>query len=74
MNSHSGAPLPSATAMLRVRQEFRAAGIYLNTASLGLPPERAWRALQAALDQWRAGQANPPDYDAPLAAARSGYA
>jgi len=60
--------------MLRVRQEFRAAGIYLNTASLGLPPERAWRALQAALDQWRAGQANPPDYDAPLAAARSSYA
>lgn len=74
VNSHSGAPLPSATAMLRVRQEFRAAGIYLNTASLGLPPERAWRALQVALDQWRAGQANPPDYDAPLAAARSGYA
>jgi len=54
--------------------EFDAEVIYLNTTSLGLPPRRSWGALQAALHSWRAGTANPTDYDAPLAAARASYA
>ena len=31
-------------------------GIYLNTASYGLPPRPAWDALQAALADWRVGR------------------
>jgi kynureninase len=37
------------------RKEFDADVIYLNTATLGLPPRRSWEALQAALAEWRAG-------------------
>lgn len=58
----------------QARDEFAADGIYLNTATLGLPPRRAWRALQAALADWRAGTADAVQYDVPLAAARSCYA
>jgi selenocysteine lyase/cysteine desulfurase len=29
---------------------------YLNTASYGLPPQPAWEALQAALEEWRHGR------------------
>jgi selenocysteine lyase/cysteine desulfurase len=54
--------------------EFSPDVVYLNTASLGLPPRRSLAALQAALDQWRAGTAAPPDYDEVLATARSAYA
>ena len=54
--------------------EFDSEVVYLNTASLGLPPRRSLQALQIVLEQWRAGTANPPDYDAPLTAARASYA
>lgn len=57
-----------------VRAEFDPAVCYLNTASLGLPPRRSLAALQEVLVQWCAGQASPPDYDAPLNAARTSYA
>ncbi len=33
------------------------AGPYLDTASYGLPPRPAWEALQAAMADWRSGQA-----------------
>jgi selenocysteine lyase/cysteine desulfurase len=36
--------------------EWDAAGVYLNTASYGLPPQAAWDALQAALADWRGGR------------------
>jgi selenocysteine lyase/cysteine desulfurase len=55
------------------REEFDADVIYLNTATLGLPPRRSWDALQAALAEWRAGAAKATDYDAPLARARRTY-
>ncbi len=31
-------------------------GVYLNTASFGLPPRPAWDAMQAAQDDWRTGR------------------
>jgi hypothetical protein len=31
-------------------------GVYLDTASYGLPPRPAWEALQAALADWRVGR------------------
>jgi selenocysteine lyase/cysteine desulfurase len=58
----------------RAQEEFSAEVVYLNTASLGLPPRRSLVAVQEALEQWRAGRANPPDYDEPLAQSRASYA
>ena len=54
--------------------EFSPEVVYLNTASLGLPPRRSLSALQSALDRWRAGTASPPDYDDVVEAARTTYA
>jgi selenocysteine lyase/cysteine desulfurase len=56
------------------REEFDADVIYLNTATLGLPPRRSWVALQAALAEWRAGAAKATDYDVPIDRARRTYA
>src|SRR4051794_41949869 len=36
--------------------EWEPTGVYLNTASYGLPPRGAWDALQAALADWRGGR------------------
>ena len=38
------------------REQWSPAGVYLNTASFGLPPQRAWTALQSALEDWRGGR------------------
>lgn len=68
---------PGVTAETRVRTaqaEFDAEGVYLNTASLGLPPRRCVEALRATIDAWRTGRASPPDYDASVNAARRAYA
>src|SRR5581483_906817 len=35
---------------------WQPAGVYLDTASFGLPPKPAWDALQAALADWRVGR------------------
>jgi len=58
----------------QARAEFHAPGGYLNTATLGLPPERAWQALQAVLHDWRRGVADPLAYDRCLETARLTYA
>lgn len=58
----------------QARAEFEAEVIYLNTATLGLPPRRAWLALQAVLEDWRRGTADPVDYDASVSRARVSYA
>lgn len=64
----------AASRLAAARAEFDPAVVYLNTASLGLPPRRSLTALQDVLAQWSAGRASPPDYDAPLNAARATYA
>jgi selenocysteine lyase/cysteine desulfurase len=40
----------------QVRALWEPEGVYLNTASYGLPPRSAWDALQAALGEWRTGR------------------
>jgi selenocysteine lyase/cysteine desulfurase len=54
--------------------EFASETVYLNTASIGLPPRRSVVALESALRDWQTGRASPLDYDGPLTAARSAYA
>jgi selenocysteine lyase/cysteine desulfurase len=49
-------------------------GIYLNTASYGLPPTPAWDALQAALDEWRAGRTSWEHWNEATRAARASFA
>lgn len=40
----------------QAREQWSPAGVYLNTASYGLPPRDGFAALQAALADWRAGR------------------
>ena len=47
---------------------------YLNTASYGLPPRPAWVALQAALEDWRAGRTAWEDWAAAGERARHSFA
>jgi selenocysteine lyase/cysteine desulfurase len=49
-------------------------GIYLNTASYGLPPETAWIALQDALSDWRGGRTSWEHWSAPGEGARASFA
>jgi selenocysteine lyase/cysteine desulfurase len=47
------------TALLPIseaRSQWSPEGVYLNTASYGLPPSDGWDALQAALADWRGGR------------------
>ena len=56
------------------QKEFETAGIYVNTASLGLPPRRAVAALATAIETWRSGRAEAADYDEVVARARRLFA
>ncbi|TVT19021.1 aminotransferase class V-fold PLP-dependent enzyme [Amycolatopsis rhizosphaerae] len=47
---------------------------YLNTPSIGIPPEAAADAVAAAVTRWRTGAASPPDFDEAVAASRQGFA
>ena len=50
------------------------AGTYLNTASYGLPPQSAWDALQAALEDWRGGRTSWEHWGIPGEDARASFA
>ena len=58
----------------RVQGQFPGAAGYLNTASLGLPPQVAVDALSAALTEWQAGRAEAPAYDIHVSTARNAFA
>jgi selenocysteine lyase/cysteine desulfurase len=49
-------------------------GVYLNTASYGLPPRPAWDALQAALADWRTGRTSWEHWGESTEAARASFA
>ena len=48
------------------RKEFEPENVYVNTASIGLPPRRALDALAGAIDTWRTGRAEAAAYDLSL--------
>lgn len=62
------------TALETVQREFSADGVYLNTASLGLPPRRVLDAVTRALEDWRNGRSSPPQFDADIAESRALFA
>ena len=49
-------------------------GVYLNTASYGLPPQPGWDALQAALEDWRHGRTSWEHWGESVEAARATWA
>ena len=55
-------------------EEFDAEGIYLDTASLGLPPRRTTQALTDELETWSLGWRHAPDYDAYVESSRTSFA
>ena len=56
------------------QREFEPSGIYLNTASIGLPPRRGVEALSEAIETWRTGRAEAAGYDVVIERARRGFA
>lgn len=56
------------------QKEFEPACVYVNTASIGLPPRRVVEALEAAIDVWQTGRAEAADYDAIVDGARRRFA
>ena len=61
-------------ALEAARREFSADVIFLNTATMGLPPTRTLDALQGSLAEWASGRAEGPRYDVWVTRARSLYA
>ncbi len=57
-----------------LRSLFSADGVYLNTASAGLPPQAVTTALESALDGWRRGHLQPSDFDVDVLRARQAWA
>jgi selenocysteine lyase/cysteine desulfurase len=56
------------------RREFAADVIFLNSATMGLPPRRTVEAVQTGLAEWMSGRAEAPAYDVAVSRARSLYA
>src|SRR3954468_6804575 len=56
------------------REQWTPAGVYLNTASYGLPPAVGWEALQAALADWRGGGARWEHWGDATEASRTAWA
>ena len=56
------------------QKEFQATGIYVNTATIGLPPRRVVDALGEAVDTWRTGRAEAAAYDELIDRARRLFA
>lgn len=61
-------------AVKAAQREFSPEVIFLNSATLGLPPRRSLDAMRAALDVWSSGRADVVAYDDEVARARSNYA
>ncbi|GLZ40074.1 aminotransferase class V-fold PLP-dependent enzyme [Actinokineospora sp. NBRC 105648] len=55
-------------------KQFEVPAGYLNTASIGIPPDSAADALAAAVERWRGGLDSPPDFDEPVATSRAAWA
>jgi selenocysteine lyase/cysteine desulfurase len=56
------------------RKEFESTTVYVNTASIGLPPRRVVAALHDAIETWRTGHAEAAGYDELIARARRLFA
>ena len=60
--------------LAEARALFEPDGVYLNTASYGLPPRPAWDELQTVLDQWRHGKTSWEPWGEATGRARAAFA
>lgn len=72
--SRSSIDDPGSSRLADVQAEFAPDGVYLDTATMGLPPRRTLTAVQAALDRWGRGVDDALAYDAALERSRRSYA
>src|ERR1700750_1469304 len=56
------------------RAQWHPQGAYLNTASYALPPDCAWDAMQAALEDWRGGRTSWEHWGDSTEGARAAFA
>lgn len=56
------------------REQWSPDGVYLNTASYGLPPATGWAAMQAALADWRGGRTSWEYWGQATEASRAAWA
>ena len=59
---------------LVLRHEFQPAGVYLDSATYGLPPKAALHALSAVTAAWASGRCDPISCDQAVGRARSTFA
>jgi len=66
--------MPDRLDIAAARDHWRPQGAYLNTASYGLPPDEAWDAMQAVLDDWRGGRTSWERWGDSAEGARAAFA
>ena len=64
----------AAETMSATRGLFSPEGVYLDSATYGLPPRPGWEALQLAADEWRHGRTGFDGWDLSVGAARDAFA
>lgn len=65
---------PAAARLAAARELFEPAGVYLDTATYGLPPSTAVAALDRAGDEWRHGRTGFDGWDRSVGVARAAFA
>ena len=64
----------SSLSLADARGHFTPSGVYLNTASYGLPPHLAWEEMQAAQENWRTGATSWEQWGESVEVARATWA
>lgn len=65
---------PTITRVHAARHLFSPEGVYLNSATYGLPPRPAFEAMQRAADEWRHGRCGFDGWDRSVGNARATFA
>jgi selenocysteine lyase/cysteine desulfurase len=66
--------LPHVLSLHAAQREFVPDTVYVNTASIGLPPRRTVAALEHAIETWRSGRAEAAGYDELVMRSRERFA
>jgi len=66
--------LPHVLSLHAAQREFAPDTVYVNTASIGLPPRRTVEALEHAIETWRSGRAEAAGYDELVTRSRERFA
>jgi selenocysteine lyase/cysteine desulfurase len=67
-------PSAASLSIAQAQPSWSPSGVYLNTASYGLPPEAGWTALQDALADWRGGRTSWERWGDSTEGARAAFA